>query len=69
MSYWDTVSYLGAIGIYIIGLYIAYIRGKNSMKSKYSELINRLHKQYAAENSSRNRLLDILDDMEENFNR
>jgi len=52
--------------LYSISLLVAYQRGSHYMKQRYSNLINRLHRQYVTEINRASNLLDSLNDAEKN---
>lgn len=60
----DSLTVIGLIIVYGAGILIAYRKGTQDTKSRYSKLINRLHKQYNIELNTENGLLIELFDLE-----
>ena len=60
----DPIAVILTLIIYGAGLFVAYRRGAHDTKKRYSELINRLHKQYNLELNKENPLILELWDME-----
>jgi len=64
--YLDPLTTFVFLILYSVCLLVAYQRGCNHVKAKYSSLINRLHRQYVTEINRTSDLLDSLDDIENN---
>ena len=60
----DPLAIILTLIIYGAGLFVAYRRGAQDTRRRYSDLINRLHKQYNLELNKENSLLLELWDME-----
>lgn len=61
----DPIFTLSSLIIYGAGLFLVYKKGENDTKRRYSELINRLHRQYNIEMNDKPVPLFDLDNIED----
>ena len=61
----DPIFTLSLLLIYGVCLFLVYKKGENDTKRRYSELINRLHKQYMIEMNDKPAPLFDLDNIED----